>query len=478
MRTATRTRANPAQLRQDYQQATTLPKLLACQAAIRQAMNDTSDDLDAGDGEDQAQLQALWTQLQALFSEVGDRILRQAERDEYERRQQGIPIGGEAGDAQWNRRLVEYRITRAIAGSAGQALGTVDWGPERETSQELARRSEIKPTGFLVPLAALSLRVRDCPPHLLRRIEQRQITSTLPAGGPGGALIATVLDPSQYVDALRPAMAVRQLGARVIGDLTANLNLPALTQPTGSAWFAENSPITTYDEQFADIPLRPRHCGAILEVSRNMLQQSTPDIEMVVRDDLAKVLARAVDTAAISGAGTAIEPQGIISDPTTPSLPAAAPSYDGLVDLTGLLATANALDGSLGWLGDANVRSALLKLKDSYARPYGLDLLFQGYPYVFSNLASGSATVTNPIIFGNWNDLVIGMWSELDILTNPYDSAAYSKGNMLLRGACTIDIARRHVPSFAYMSATGVLAAEAEAAPQPPAAPERARAAR
>jgi HK97 family phage major capsid protein len=43
--------------------------------------------------------------------------------------------------------------------------------------------------------------------------------------------------------------------------------------------------------------------GAIVEISRNMLQQSTPDVEAIVRNDLAQVLARGVDAAAIQGAG-------------------------------------------------------------------------------------------------------------------------------------------------------------------------------
>ena len=135
---------------------------------------------------------------------------------------------------------------------------------------------------------------------------------------------------------------------------------------------------------FDDVPLRPRHMGAIVEVSRNMLQQSTPDIEAIVRNDLAQVLARGVDAAAIQGAGTAIEPLGIITDPLCGTLAAAAPDYDLLVDLTSLLATANALEGSLGWLANASrVRGALLKMKDLYNRPYGLEVLFQGFPYAF-----------------------------------------------------------------------------------------------
>ena len=76
-----------------------------------------------------------------------------------------------------------------------------------------------------------------------------------------------------------------------------------------------------------------------------------------------------------------------------------------MVDLTSLLAAANALEGSLGWLANATVRGALLKIKDTMLRPYGLDVMFQGFPYVFSNLAAGTVTEENPIIFANWNDL-------------------------------------------------------------------------
>ena len=63
-----------------------------------------------------------------------------------------------------------------------------------------------------------------------------------------------------------------------------------------------SSALPTSDETFG----RDRACGRttpvpILTVSRNMLQQSTPDIEAIVRDDLAQVLARAVDSAALVG---------------------------------------------------------------------------------------------------------------------------------------------------------------------------------
>lgn len=466
--TAVPTRA-PEELRAQFRRATRMPQMLEVRERTRVALRQTSDAMDDGDegGDTNTELTGLFAQLKALLDEIDSRITRQATIDDLDRRAAGNPLGT-TGDTQWDRQQCEFSIVRAI----GAAIGLqVDAGREREVSQELARRSGRSLEGIRVPLAALSVRARDASPAQLRALERRDlISTTTPAGGPGGALIATVLDNSQFVDILRPAMAVRQLGARVISDLTSNLNLPRQTQAATAAWFAENTAITSTQEAFDDVPLRPRHMGAIVEISRNMLLQTGGtgggDIEAIVRNDLAQVLARGVDAAAIQGAGTAIEPLGIVTDPLTGTIASAAPSYDGLVDLTSKLANANALEGSLGWLANATVRGALLKLLDLYGRPYGLDVLFQGYPYAFSNLAAGTVAVVNPIIFGNWNDLVIGMWDELSILVNPYDSAAYSKGNVLIRGAMTIDIAKRHPESFAWMSET-ITGGEAARAPAP-----------
>jgi hypothetical protein len=42
------------------------------------------------------------------------------------------------------------------------------------------------------------------------------------------------------------------------------------------------------------------------------------------------------------------------------------------------------------------------------------------------------------------------MWSELDLLIDPYTQG--SSGNVLLRGACTIDTNLRHPESFSWVA--------------------------
>jgi hypothetical protein len=51
------------------------------------------------------------------------------------------------------------------------------------------------------------------------------------------------------------------------------------------------------------------------------------------------------------------------------------------------------------------------------------------------------------MIFGNFNDLVIGEWGGLDVLFDPYTGS--STGSMRVTAFMDLDVAVRHAESFA-----------------------------
>ena len=58
-----------------------------------------------------------------------------------------------------------------------------------------------------------------------------------------------------------------------------------------------------------------------------------------------------------------------------------------------------------------------------------------------SNLVKGgSGAVCSALIFGDLSEVIIGLWSELDVLVNPYGETAYLKGNVQIRGFVTFDM--------------------------------------
>ena len=78
-----------------------------------------------------------------------------------------------------------------------------------------------------------------------------------------------------------------------------------------------------------------------------------------------------------------------------------------------------------------------------------------GYPLavtnaVPSNLTKGTAEeIASALIFGNFADLLIGYWSGIDLLLNPYETTAYAKGRVLVRAMRDVDVQVRHPESFA-----------------------------
>ncbi len=400
----------------------------------------------AGDGAMSGEAETRFAVIEARSAELRTQERRAAFLDEADRRAAGTPVDGGTGDANLDRLTAGVGLLDVVRAQMG---GTdAGAGRAREVSAELARRSGRQPEGVLWHVGAA-------------RNETRTLTTAAPADGPGSNIIPPDYRPDMFIDRLRNATRVRALGATVLTGLRGNVTIPKRTASVATGWVAEDSPLGVSDPQFASIGLTPKHAGAISEWSRNMILQSSPDVEMLARDDMAKQLAEVLDAAAIYGTGTATQPTGILSTPGIGSVAAGTNgsvlTYDLLADLVGAVDDSNADGSSTAFLTNTRVRRALAKIKTSYGEPLGLDVLFQGKSAAYSNLvpstlAKGTGTGLSALIYGNWSELLIGVWSELDILVNPYDSTAYSKGNVRIRAMMTMDLAVRHAASFAAIT--------------------------
>lgn len=397
-----------------------------------------------GEGGDLSTEQA--QRFDTLKGELGGlekRIERQTLLDEADRRMQGQQITG-TGDGNLDRELRDFSLVRAIASQVPDL--NVDSGKERELSQELARRMGVKARGIMVPM------------HVF---EKRLVTSAAPVGGPGSNIIATDHMGNLYIDILRAALKVNTLGATVLPGLHGNVDIPKLKGSATAGWVAENGALTPSDASFTKVQMTPKHAGALTEFSRNMLQQSSPGIEELIRADFAKILAEAVDRAAIKGGGSN-EPDGILEVADTTTHDMATPSWDNLLELIGLVEDANS-EGT-AFLGHPSVFRALRRtLKDTSAAELGYIMpelaTLAGYPVARTTLGpTVSSPVSGSLIFGAWSDLILGYWSAFEILVNPYESTAYSKGNVQVRGMLTCDVAVRHAESFAASQNVGTAA--------------------
>jgi len=404
-------------------------------ASLRSRMQSIHDAPEGVGGELSETQEKTFAELRANFEKTEKSIDRQTLLDEADRRADGEAIAGD-NDRNFDHEIrTRYSLTRAIAGASGL---DIDDAFEREASAEIKRRGDRNFQGIAVPMQVF---------------EKRVVTTAAPAGGPGGNIIATDFRGDQFIDILRTQMVTQQRGATVLSGLTANVDIPRLKTSAVAGWVAENAALSASDQEFDKVSLSPKHVGAITEFSRNMLLQSTPDIEQLIRNDFAGVLARALDAAALVGGGTN-EPDGLIASGIDSTVSMATPSWSTVLDLINIVEEADAAGNGFVMrpLVAKKLReTAKVASTDSVMIMESPDSL-AGYPVSRTTLLPID-TVPTPddttIIFGQWSDLLIGYWSAFDLLVNPYESTAYSKGNVSVRGMLTADIAVRHIESFA-----------------------------
>jgi HK97 family phage major capsid protein len=366
--------------------------------------------------------------LQAEMAKVKRLIEVQADLDDAERRMSGTTV---TGDPRIDREMRGFSMTRMIQHKLG---GNVDAGREAEISAELARVEGRSTEGFFMPYTFFEKRADV-------------ITTGQPAGGPGSNMIGTDHLGNQFIDLLREANPLTGLGVRTLTGLVGNVDIPKLKESTSVGWFGENSAIPQTDAQFGKVTLAPKHVGAWTEYSRNMLLQSSPDIESILRSDLAQVLALEVARATISGTGTGSEPRGILHTPgiQKAAMPAALMEY--VPELAAALFLANVQ--AVSFLATAAFKKTVDNLLTQDGLPIGAVMFFRNYPHIWSSLVPAN----NLLIGGDFSDVIQGTWSAVEVLVNPYMESAYKKGNVALRILLTMDVAIRHPESFATFGA-------------------------
>ena len=269
-------------------------------------------------------------------------------------------------------------------------------------------------------------------------------------------LIGTDHRADQFIAPFRDALLARRLGVRVLSGLRGNISIPKYGTGLSVGWVAENQAVPESNLDMDSITLSPKHAGGVTELSRQLIQQSSPDVEQLVRDDFAYMLAKAIDSALIKGGG-ANEPKGVMSTAGIQTANLATLSWANVSAMIGKLEAVNANVASSAWLVAPAAAGALrTTLKSASA---GANYLLQDgrlgeLPVYVTNQVPtvGTAPAKNVAILGDWSQVMLGIWSEIDILVNPFAETPYKKGNVLVRAMSTVDIGVRHPEAFVVAS--------------------------
>lgn len=352
---------------------------------------------------------------------------------EDERRAAGETIRGDAA-----LEVRDQSITQTLRYKIDPSSLTREERAKVEREQEfLEHRQGAKAKGVLLALETLETRAT-------------QTTAN------SAAVVPDSFRPDLFTSALTASTVMQLMGATVLTGLTGNVVIPRETGSPNVGWVNEDQALPTGNAGFDSISLTPHHVGAITELSRQLLMQNSPAVDGIIRQMLIRDIGLEIDRAALNGSGTGAEPLGLLNDPDIAAVPFATDLFTTAADMIAAADLAN-VASSRGFLATNGVKATAMKLRTVDGLPVPVSATFHNEPVQFSNQVPsdlGAGDDEHGLVYGDWRDFLIGVWSTVDILVNPYAETAYSKGNVLIRAMSSVDFGVRRPASFT--KATGV----------------------
>jgi HK97 family phage major capsid protein len=205
------------------------------------------------------------------------------------------------------------------------------------------------------------------------------------------------------------------------------------------------------------VSLTPKTLQATTAYSRQLVAQSTIDVESFIRNDLAAVHALAWDAAVLHGTGLNNQPTGIYAAANVNSVAmGGVPTFGKLIDMVTEVNKDNALMGSLAFVttpGLAGKLAQTVVASSTDTRMIWGGSLTEGNVVGYNAISSNQISATlgggseHGIIFGNFADVMIGMWGGgMEIVVDPY--SLKKQGMIEITSFQLCDIALRYPQSF------------------------------
>ena len=284
-----------------------------------------------------------------------------------------------------------FSIIRFLNGAMpGATLDGLEAEMAAEGAKEL-QRSGIAPKGLVIPAAVFT------------RSASGQNAGT---NADGGNLVIT---GQHYVDEVSERLTVFKMGATVLTDLVGNVDLPSVGGVTFAFVNEGVSTSTTKKAAVAKAALSPKGIRGHMAVTRDLLAQSSLNVEQILKDRIVSAEAACIDKAALAAIVTAATSAGTSF------------SFANLVAMETAINAANANRGKMGYIlpaADWGLAKVTAKASGFPAMILEPGNIINGYKADFSNQFADDTPV-----FGNFEDLFIGRWGGVEILVDPFTMA-------------------------------------------------------
>ncbi|MFM4933395.1 phage major capsid protein [Aeromonas veronii] len=332
-----------------------------------------------------------------------------------------------------------FRAVRALQPNATRADREAA-AFELECSETAQRQLGKTAQGILIPQDVLNSRAFNAGG-----------AANTPNGAQSGQnLVDTTFMGGSFIDMLRNRTTIMRL-ATPMGGLVGNVDIPRQTGGATAYWLGEGEDAQEGSPSIGQLELSPKTLGAYTDITRRLLMQSSMDAEGIVRRDLVNAMAQAIDFAGYYGSGAGNQPRGIknYTGINAVDFAAAQPTFEELVAMESAIAADNADIGQMGYIGNATFRGHC-KTKPKFGTGTESTIWEPGNTINGYNTEISNQIAAGDVFFGNFADMLIGMWGGLDLTVDPYSLS--KSGGLRIVVFQDVDFVLRRVESFCWGS--------------------------
>jgi HK97 family phage major capsid protein/HK97 family phage prohead protease len=258
----------------------------------------------------EASRQAKSARMEAIMEESGDETLDESQAEEYETLKGELEQVDKHLSRLHDFSKMQAAKAKAVSGdNANDAVASRGGEPIRVRVSDpvlpkgigFARLARCKAIAKVDGVLAADVARELYPDHTeLQHILKTSISAgTTSTTAWGGALVQNSNVFADFVDYLRPMTIIGRFGSDGIPSLRRvpfRTYLPSMTAGTTGYWVDEGAGKPVSKPTLATTYLTPYKCAAVAVVTMELLRDSNPSVEALIRQDLARAVAAKLDT--------------------------------------------------------------------------------------------------------------------------------------------------------------------------------------
>ena len=245
--------------------------------------------------------------------------------------------------------------------------------------------------------------------------ETRTVTQTVSGDGVHDEIVETefkgLLEPL-YADSV-----ISNLGITIYNGLPAGDFKVSAMGKGAAAWADETGTAAESKNTFSHVTLQPKRISAQLSYSKQFLAQDTIGAEAAIRRDIYNALVAKIQSTMLSAdASGANKPAGIFNGVTAKNIS----SYAELCDVEATVDDSN-VKGERKYLMSNKAKAILRCMPKSSLTT---ELVLDGNDIDGTPVIANSDVPTTQYAYGDFSNIVMGTWGNVDLIIDPYTLAA------------------------------------------------------